>query len=480
MTLADLLSTLETQGALTTVKDKKTALKYLSSALGYASLEQCPVDAACREEATWGKALETHFAGLATEGRTVSAKSRANVRNNLRKVFSVAKAHGLLTTPLPLVLRTTTATRRDFERQQRATSPYQSTFRPQTGPRHYGLPEAQWPPDIQAGWRDYQARGGLRATTFKGYAGTLRVYLGYVTNVCGRPPAWDDLFDLARLRAFVRWHADRLQRPISVQGRHLASTVVAIAKALEHPASQALADWRNGLQIPEALHSKRTHWVSLRDLEAVADACLAAARAPLVLPSRARHPGRHRATQFQRGLILKILVRIPLRQRNVREMQLGKHLYQEEGAWHLHFRGSDLKIGRRQGRENEYTINLSQDVPDLLPPLEEFLRDHRPRLPHPPGSTLCFLTRYGHPFSDQALWQELATVVARHTGKRFYPHLIRTIWATEFLKKTGDFTTAAVMLGDTLSVVMKTYYYVVYKERHAKAKAFLASALHAG
>ena len=42
------------------------------------------------------------------------------------------------------------------------------------------------------------------------------------------------------------------------------------------------------------------------------------------------------------------------------------------------------------------------------------------------------------------------------TGKRFYPHLIRTIWATEFLEEKQDYAVAATMLGDTLAVVMKT------------------------
>lgn len=44
MTLADLLTALETRGALTAsrVKDMKTSLRYLAVALGSASLEQCP------------------------------------------------------------------------------------------------------------------------------------------------------------------------------------------------------------------------------------------------------------------------------------------------------------------------------------------------------------------------------------------------------------------------------------------------------
>ena len=80
----------------------------------------------------------------------------------------------------------------------------------------------------------------------------------------------------------------------------------------------------------------------------------------------------------------------------------------------------------------------------------------------------------------QSLRLELASAVALRTGQRFYPHLISTIWATEYLEATQDFTTAAVLLGDTLAVVMRTYYDIVNKDHHAKAKAFLGKALHAG
>ena len=79
MTLADLLTTLETRGALTAsrMKDCKTSLKYLAAALGTASPEQCPVDAACHDGTTWTVALETHFATLEAQGRTISAHHAA-------------------------------------------------------------------------------------------------------------------------------------------------------------------------------------------------------------------------------------------------------------------------------------------------------------------------------------------------------------------------------------------------------------------
>ena len=114
MTFADLFTTLTTRGVLPRAKDCKTALLLLAHALGSPSLEACQVDAACRQEATWGKALDTHFAHLQTTGRTLSGPNRRNIRSNLRTVFKVAEAHGLLQVSLPPRLLTK-PTRRDFD-----------------------------------------------------------------------------------------------------------------------------------------------------------------------------------------------------------------------------------------------------------------------------------------------------------------------------------------------------------------------------
>ena len=57
---------------------------------------------------------------------------------------------------------------------------------------------------------------------------------------------------------------------------------------------------------------------------------------------------------------------------------------------------------------------------------------------------------------------------------------MRTIWATEHLKDTQDFQTAASMLGDQLRTVITAYYDVVHQEQLPKARAFLDKALRTG
>jgi integrase len=484
MTLADLLTALDTRGALpaSRAKDCKTSLRYLASALGTPSLDACPVDAACRDPVIWTDTLEAHFQALTAQGRTISAATRRNTRNNLRVLFRLAETHGLLTAPLPprLLMK---RKRDDFALQQRQTAPYQTTYHIQGSPRHFGLPQAQWPPAIQTGWRAYQAKCGLRLRpiTLRAHANRLTIYLGYLTNICGRTPTWDDLFDVASLAEFVRWHGARVGRPIATHGHAVVQTIGAMAVVLKHPHARELADFRNTLPKPPPLHSKRAHWVSLAQLEAVAEACLTAGRVPTVLQSGVRNPGLRRASEFQRGVMLKLLVRVPLRSRNVREMRVGEHLYQDQaGHWQLSFRGAELKIGERQGQINTYHVDLTDYCPDFLPVLEEFLQVHRPRLPGATASPFLFLSSRGAPYTTRSLHQDLAYIVTLHTGQRFYPHLIRTIWATEYLQATQDFTTAATMLGDTLVVVMRTYYDVVHRDQHQKARAFLGTALHTG
>jgi hypothetical protein len=256
--------------------------------------------------------------------------------------------------------------------------------------------------------------------------------------------------------------------------------IAAMAKVMGHPHARTLADLRNGMKAPTEVHIKDNHMVSLKELDGVAEACLAAGRAPLVKHGKAtRYPGARRASRFQQGVILKLLVWVPLRKRNLREMRLGEHLYQDrDGAWQLRFRGDDLKIGSRGSQPNVYAINLSQHAPPFIPVLEEFLREWRPRFPGATTSPLVFLSHTGRQFTERGMHGELATVVAMHTGgKRFYPHLIRTIWATWWIEKTQDYSTAATMLGDTLKVVLATYYHLDIKQQQAKASAVLSKEL---
>ena len=486
MTFADLLTTLAAKGALTPsrVKDVRTSLRYLAEALGHpAGADVAPVDEACRDPDRWTAALDTHFTKLEAKGQVVSAVTRRNTRNNVRYVFRTAEAQGLLASPLPSRLLQPQLPYDQWHREHGATTPYPVTYRGITKQR-YALRHDQWPPDIVQGWNAYRARCGLRIreVTFAKYARELASYFGWIASVVGRTPVWDDLFIPAQVIAFVRWHATRLGSTLTAHGRWTARDITTIAHVIQHPAHPALAAFSSTLKVPAPVHIKRNHVISLSLLDELAHTMMAEGRVPLVRSRRnGVYMGSHRAIRFQCGLILALLVRVPLRQRNIREMQLGTNLAQDPatGHWHLDFRGDQLKVSHRGAAVNTYQLDLTDYCPDWTALLEEWLGTYRPRLPHADTSPYVFLTQHGTPYRAEKLYESLAIPVARRTGIRFYPHLIRTIWATECLEQTRDFQVAATMLGDTLAVVIKTYYDVVHKDQHAKAKSFLASALHA-
>jgi len=76
-------------------------------------------------------------------------------------------------------------------------------------------------------------------------------------------------------------------------------------------------------------------------------------------------------------------------------MRLGRNLYQDaQGIWQLRFQGDELKIRERGGRINTFPPPFP---PDLVEHLEEFLQQHRHRLPNAETSQHVFLTRTGRP-----------------------------------------------------------------------------------
>ena len=487
MTLEDLVSTLVARQALPSgrVKDIRTAITYLATALGTDGPAQCLVDVAKQEVDAGLPALGTYFQTLETDGHVLSAKTRSNHRGNLRLLLRAAEAQGLTTAPLRAPLRPL-PTRAVVSLQQRETALYPGVWHAPSPARNYGLHQAEWPPDIVAGWQAYLARRSrrLRDVTVRGHAQRLESYLGYIAHIKGAAPSWEGCFVPATINEFLTWNAKRVGRTsISTFGHAVVQTLAAIAKVLERSDARALADFRNELPIPARLHNKDLHWVSLAQLDAVADACLRLGRAPLVGHEGRQHAGRYRASTFQRGVMLKLLVRVPLRQRNLRELRLGPNLYQDrkpqgqKGDWHVRFQGDELKIRERRGEINTYHINLTEETDGFVPVLEEFLETYRPRMHGSATWKHLFLTISGRPFVADSLYSELADTVYQHTGQHFYPHLIRSIWATEYITATGDVVTAAHMLGDTVQVVLKDYNEVIERVHKAKAKDFLAKAL---
>jgi hypothetical protein len=489
MTLAEILTELATRDAVRAgaVKDMKTAIRHLATALGHASPEQCPMDTALAEEAHWAVKLETHFDTLTAQGRTISLANRSNVRNHLRVLLRAANAQGLIHAPVPTLLRSRGPSLDDWRERRAATNPYPETYVFRGSRNSYTLPMDQWPPEIQAAWQEFRKRGRLklREITFATYETHLRIYLGYLVNICGGTPTLADFFDGDQLSAFIHWHGERMRRPpVSTVGRQTAVFVANIAKVLKREEAEALADLRRELPSPDPVHKKENHWVSLAELEEVADRCFAEGRQPLVPAGRpARFPGAQRAGRFGRGLMLKLLIRMPIRQRNIREMAYGTNLVQDRQTqhWRLEFRGKELKIEEGKTGKNRYHMDISARFPELIPLLEEWRTVHRPKLPNADSSRLVFLSQQGKPHSVKSIHTEISEAVGRYTGQRFYPHLIRTVFATEYLNaNNGDYRGAAAALGNDPKTLMRTYDNPDIEMLQDKHADFLKTALKRG
>ena len=499
MTLAELFTALASRGLIPKrAPAKQSSLRHLAKALGYPTLESAPVGEACRDPARWTAAMKTYFVTQREQGRTMSAHNCDNILTDLRGLLKLADAQGLLTAPLPVPLLRPTSTRQEFVRQKRGASLYQDTYRRKAP---YRLPQAQWSAGIQGGWQNYTDRldGRLRASTLTKYVYHLETFFGYVANVQGDDPQWDDLFRVDRLRGFVRWHGERLGRDGT--SAHAVQTVriaAAIANVLELdqslPQTQSrrppLVAYAGRLRLPAPLRDKhRYHWATLGEIEAVANSLLAAGRLPFVTRPDIAHSGARHAVRFQLGLILKLLVRVPLRQRNIRELRYPKHLWQDasSGEWTLRFTGNELKVAMRKGRTNVFEVRLSRLYPkdgptpdDLIPTLEEFIKDFRPMIPNARTSPYFFLTVRGNPYDVGTLGVEIVTAMERRAGVRVNPHVIRDIAATTLLKKGRSYDMVAALLGNTVTTVIKHYAHLIPEEQIALAAGDLGAILHAG
>ena len=97
MTLAGLFTTLESRGLIPKrAAAKQSSLRHLAKALGYPALDRCPVGEACRDPARWTAAMKTYFAALREQGKTMTAHNCDNILTDLRSVFRLADAQGLL------------------------------------------------------------------------------------------------------------------------------------------------------------------------------------------------------------------------------------------------------------------------------------------------------------------------------------------------------------------------------------------------
>jgi hypothetical protein len=80
------------------------------------------------------------------------------------------------------------------------------------------------------------------------------------------------------------------------------------------------------------------------------------------------------------SVMIRLLVRIPFRQRNIREMKLGTNLVKDGEKYVIQFRGEQLKIARRGKLTNKLTFQIEPDGTGFHELLDEWLSIWRPCL----------------------------------------------------------------------------------------------------
>jgi site-specific recombinase XerD len=145
-----------------------------------------------------------------------------------------------------------------------------------------------------------------------------------------------------------------------------------------------------------------------------------------------------------------------MRARNWCEALLETNLRKVNGVWLFHFEGDELKIATRRGETNVYEIEIPAEV---VPYLEEYLTTWRPKLPRASEDrhVLLALRAGGGMLKPKDLYMKLKVHVYRHTKKRLYPHLLRTIFTSSMLSSGMDINSVAYGLNDNPATVLRAY-----------------------
>lgn len=359
-----------------------------------------------------------------------------------------------------------------------------------------------------------------RSGTFAAHRETILRAAGYLVKYRGQKPESIVLLTLTdpeNAINFIDWCVEQ-------QGRFTASAITYLARlivlarylsisgastekteALELRVKE-LRKYRTTLGMPESVTDKSTRWISLRQLESVGLSIyplnvrriseLGADARRLLLRGKEngyRNYPRY-AYRVLQSILIRLNIRIPLRQRNLREMlfnphspEQGRNLYMRNGKWYIRFVAGELKISHVKGEVNRVEHEFPNDIVDLL---EEWLSQWRPILisvqkgrnqgseRFGSGQEYVFLNSVGAPLAMQKMTWAFLSATYKFTGVAMNPHMVRTIWATEYIKSTRNFIDAAYMLGDTVETVLKSYAKLLDQDCEERAKAWLSKTLN--
>jgi hypothetical protein len=220
------------------------------------------------------------------------------------------------------------------------------------------------------------------------------------------------------------------------------------------------------------------------------------------------------------SLIIRLLVRIPLRVRNIREMEIDKNLCRKNGTYILRFSARQLKVEYVRGKPKTIEYGIEPDDTEFIELMNEWFCIWRPflaitgmlrreqrggkrsadvfeeirsqkftellssdKIPCLGPIRNVFINTKGQPMSNDCIYEHLTRYTFRYTGKSINPHLFRDIWVTDYLRDTRnkdgscDLTGAAWMLGNTVQSVEKYYAHILDESTGIRPRRWLKKRL---
>lgn len=499
----------------------KTSLNKLSKALGYTSADQVPLEAFNLPLNSLYKKIDRYFAKLPPEER-ISNKAITNVKNDVSYLLRLGWESDPPLLPLPTGdgrLTRKKVRKRDLRRGEQVIAPsYRLREEAPTFTGEMAMYEEWCGANTSF---DRPATLKRKVITINSARGSLLRYAGYLVmskRLLATSLTLAALVIPENVAAYVNWY-------IKQRGGKLTSTVILYLSKVQSllkyliitcgvpeqvelykQYAEKLKTYKQNLGRPVPVHNKKTRQVSLKQLEQVGISCYP--EVALTLQALPLEELRKQSVSLlffrdvMYSLLLRILVRIPMRQRNIREMQwnpehpeLGKNLYRKGHKWYFQYAGQEIKIAEN-ARQPDGVNRYEHEVPgELIPLLEDWLFRWRPLLlaqqseaakgsektlndePLLPGQELVFLTSVGTPLAAENIIYNFKTITYAFLGVAVNPHMVRTIWATDYIKAERDIMGAALMLGDKAETVMKHYAHLLEQDLRDRVKGFLVRAL---
>jgi hypothetical protein len=343
----------------------------------------------------------------------------------------------------------------------------------------YGLPKRAWPEALRKEvdellrWKQAEFAAGrprkqkISPPTAIRLEGLIERLAGYAVNLEGRRPA--TLADLLRedlVTSFVEWRINERR----ADGRSLRTALSSLHAAVRHYPKFKSIDvlWFPSLlgTIPvrsesEALERKAVRVLPYTTLKLIP--CQISALRPA---ADLRGP-KALATTVHNELLMRWLVTLPWRQRNIRECRIGgdrpnlfKGPVPRSGSvarprwisdaeakvpgttfWQFRFEESETKT---KTRVHAFLPRV------LIDGLEEYMNEHRPHLLRGVDPLTLFVMRNGLAFEADNMFSRVRTLAMRFAGDKMSPHVFRDAFAYEWLVNyPDDYLTLSKLLWHT-------------------------------